>query len=72
MTSNIASSVRLQARVARQVLMWGTVLSCCACTSLPNFLRPPQPRATVSAVVQVPRGGIEHGRSSMRLAKSAG
>lgn len=64
MALNVPSFARLQV-AARRLLMWSAVLSCCACTSIPNFLRPPTPRASVSTAVQAVRAGVgtEHWRS---------
>lgn len=46
---NTISAVRVRGAVVRHCLLSVTLLCCGACTSIPNFLRPPQPRASLAA-----------------------
>ncbi len=73
MALNVHSFARLQVTV-RHLVMWGAVMSSCACTSVPNFLRPPTPRASVPISVQAvcACGGTGHWRSCALSARFAG
>ena len=46
---NTISAVRAKGAVVRHCLLSVTLLCCGACTSIPNFLRPPQPRASLES-----------------------